>query len=126
MLVAVYGTLREGDCNHHMLGNEPKFLTQERIPDFQMYNLGGMFPYITRDEGSVLVEVYDVTQEAYDRCNRMEGEAGYETTKIKTSVGEATLWHMTELAHTRQRSVKILSGDWFEWLRKYRPERLSK
>lgn len=130
MLVAVYGSLREGDCNHPKLGFDPKFVFQERLSGFQMYNVGGLFPYVTPEEGSILAEMYEITPEAFDRCDHMEVGSGYTRSQVDTSVGKAYIWIMTVGSHRRQqigsRYPKILSGDWFEWLRKYKPERLSR
>lgn len=59
--VAVYGSLKRGFNNHHIIKETPfigKGLTVNR---YAMYNLGG-FPFITKEEiGKVSVEVYDVT-----------------------------------------------------------------
>lgn len=131
MLLAVYGTLREGDYNHYRLGDKAKFLSQERVMGFQMYHIRGAYPYVVRDSNaSVLVEVYDVDDGAYEGIKRMEVGAGYAIADIDTSIGVAKLFYFTENTHQsyqkHSRCPKILNGDWFEWLRKFAPERLEK
>lgn len=37
--VAVYGTLKRGECNHHWLAGAP-FLGRTRVPGLELYNLG--------------------------------------------------------------------------------------
>lgn len=130
MLVAVYGTLRRGDNNDGYLSGY-EILSTERVEGFEMYNLGGAYPYIARGADDITVEVYDVPEEVLARIERMERGAGYDKVKCKTSLGMADIFCMTEVAHaelqTGARSIppKILSGDWFEWLKKYKPGRLG-
>lgn len=132
MLLAVYGTLREGDYNHKLLGLNPKFLVQERVHGFQMYNLSNLYPCVVRDDNaSILVEVYDVPEKVFDYVTDMELSAGYGITSVNTSVGDCQLFYMTQERMERskrygERSPKILSGDWFEWLDKYKPGRVNK
>lgn len=130
MLLAVYGTLRKGDANHGYLhGHRP--LVTERVEGFEMFNLSGAYPYVARGADDITVEVYDISPEVLAPIERMERSAGYEMAKAKTTVGIADIFCMTEKKHAELQSMghstppKILSGDWFEWLSKYRPGRLG-
>lgn len=128
MILAVYGTLRRGDNNDHFL-NGCKLLSTERVEGFEMYNLRGSYPYIARGADSITVEVYDVSPETLVPIERMERGAGYDMVKCKTSQGIGKIFCMTEKVHAElqtgtDRPPKIVSGDWFEWLRNYRPDRL--
>lgn len=129
MLLAVYGTLRKGDGNHRLLyKHEP--LVIERVEGFEMFNLGGAYPYIARGGDDITVEVYDITPEVLAPIERMERGAGYEMCKVKTTVGIANIFYFDEKRHANQqtgasRPPKIVSGDWFEWLKKYKPGRIS-
>lgn len=129
MLIAVYGTLRRGDNNDgYLRGYET--LSTERIEGFEMFNLGGDYPYIARGADNITVELYDITPETLAPIERMERGAGYDMVKCKTTLGMADIFCVTEKAHAdmqtgRHIPPKILSGDWFEWLMKYKPQRLA-
>jgi gamma-glutamylcyclotransferase (GGCT)/AIG2-like uncharacterized protein YtfP len=129
MLIAVYGTLRKGEYNHEYIqGYEP--LSTERVEGFEMYNLSGMYPYIARGADSITVEVYDLPEGVVARVESMERGAGYDMCTVQTTKGNAQIFYMPEEEHAVYQSAevkrppKILSGDWFPWLRNYKPERL--
>lgn len=129
MLIAVYGTLRKGDYNDGFL-QKYKPLSTERVEGFEMFNLGGSYPYVARGADDITVEVYDVPEEVFAPIERMERGAGYDVSKAKTTFGVADIFCMTEKAHAAlqtgtSRPLKIMSGDWFEWLNKFRPGRVS-
>lgn len=130
MLLAVYGTLRKGEGNYDWYMRGTPMLGEQRIAGFEMYNLGGYYPYIARGGDSITAEIYDVAADVFDRVERMERGAGYEVMKVSTQYGDAAIFYMPEERHALYQSntkipPKILSGDWFEWLRKYKPERLQ-
>lgn len=128
MLIAVYGTLRKGDYNHDRYLREYEPLVTERVDGFELYNMGGSYPYIARGADSITVEIYDVPPEVLAPIESMERGAGYDMVKCKTTLGMADIFCMTEEQHAEYQSFrhypKILSGDWFEWLQKYKAERL--
>lgn len=131
MLLAVYGTLRKGDHNDGFLdGYQP--VATERVEGFEMFHFGGSYPYIARGADDITVEVYDVPPEVVVPIERMERGAGYDMGKAKTSLGLADIFVMTEERHsemqarTNTRPPKIISGDWFDWLRRYQPYRLPR
>lgn len=128
MLIAVYGTLRKGAGNDGYLeGYDP--ISTERVEGFEMYNLGGAYPYIARGADDITVEVYDISPETLVPIEQMERGAGYEMTKVKTTAGMADIFYMTEKRHAELQTgrsnvpPKVLSGDWFEWLEKYQSRR---
>lgn len=130
MLLAVYGTLRRGDYNHERMELQDfPLLATEQAEGFEMFNLGGSYPYIAVGADMITIEVYEVPEEIFRPIESMELGAGYVMSKVKTSVGLAVIFCMSEDAHARYqtrdgRPPKIVSGDWFQWLRKYSPDRL--
>ena len=135
MLIAVYGTLRKGDRLHRGYLKSPPLLATERVSGFEMYHYSG-YPYVAEGDGDITVEVYDIPKDVYMGVYGMERSAGYEVATINTSVGEADLFYVTAQAHEREQGrlnykgeadapPRILSGDWFEWLRKFRPGRIE-
>lgn len=82
---AFYGSLRKPDYNYRKIirtfGYGPKlclYLKTQRIKGFEMYNLG-MFPAIKHsDENhSIVVDIFDICDNAYDYIYSMETGAGY-------------------------------------------------
>lgn len=129
MLIAVYGTLRRGDGNHRYLRGQ-KLLSTERVEGFEMFNLGGSYPYIARGGDDITVELYDVTEDVLAPIENMERGAGYQMCKVKTTLGLADIFYMEEKTHAkyqtgRSRPPKVVSGDWLKWIEKYKPERLQ-
>jgi gamma-glutamylcyclotransferase (GGCT)/AIG2-like uncharacterized protein YtfP len=137
MLIAVYGTLRKGCGNyHHYLGGYEPIETTE-LNGFQMYSLGGAYPYVTEGEGQITVELYDVPFETVVPMASMEMGAGYSVEEVPTSIGTAYMFVFSAERHQQmmaresgersweKRPPRILSGNWIEWLAKYRPERMS-
>lgn len=115
-LVAVYGTLREGNGNHVLLEHEEK-LSTERVSGFKMYSLGG-FPAILptgNEEDRVTIEVYEVDDETLARLDRLEGYPGwYERSVVHTTLGGALIYHFTE-DMIRPHFPLIEGGNWNEY-----------
>lgn len=73
--VAVYGTLRKGCGNHHILYGLP--FSDDVVQGYKMHSLGG-FPYVFKTDDpsdEVIVEVYTVPDEATAR--RLDALEGY-------------------------------------------------
>jgi len=74
VLVAVYGTLKKGYNNHHVLGKEYNYLgygnTQGK---YDMKDAG--FPAIVKNEEGkpVQVEVYEIPEDRLKQLDRLEG-----------------------------------------------------
>lgn len=76
-LIFVYGTLKRGGTNHHLLAAQ-KFLGEARTtPGFQLYDLGSYPGMVTRpdDRDGVTGEVWSVDQAALKRLDALEGLA---------------------------------------------------
>lgn len=72
-LVFVYGTLKHGFNNHHLL-DDSDYLGHVETSEskWQMYSLGG-FPGVVAGENTIYGEMYSVSQYTFDMCDRLEG-----------------------------------------------------
>jgi gamma-glutamylaminecyclotransferase len=108
--VFVYGTLRRGEVNHHLLAGA-KYLGNHRTePRFTMYDLGA-YPGLGRG-GSTMVagEVYQVSEAVLCRLDRLEDYPRlYDRVLIASPYGRA--WIYVYRGRIRDRPV-IRSGDW--------------
>lgn len=68
----VYGTLKRGFHNHVCLGQNATFIGEADLHGWKMYSLGG-FPAIAQGDGIVQGEVYEVDDDGFQRCDRLEG-----------------------------------------------------
>lgn len=74
-LMFVYGTLKRGFRNHHLIKNS-KFIGDGVIKGYAMYDLGS-FPGIKKDENEeVKGEVFEIDQNTLKRVDQLESE-GY-------------------------------------------------
>lgn len=120
--VAVYGTLRKGECRNHYL-SECKFLGTTQTPlryGFQLYSLGP-FPCVspriktTRDTPtpSVLVEVYELSEDSdiLDTLDAIEGFPHFYNRMLIDipEVGDCWIYFLERSDHD---GVLIPSGDW--------------
>jgi gamma-glutamylcyclotransferase (GGCT)/AIG2-like uncharacterized protein YtfP len=79
MLLFVYGTLKKGHANHRFMGNS-KFVDHATLEGYDMYT-NGYYPYITKGEGKVTGEVWDVTDE--DTLSSIRAlEGGYDESEV--------------------------------------------
>lgn len=99
-LLGVYGTLKQNHGNNRLL-RDSKLLGTTKVSGFKMYSLGG-FPAITKDDGEITIEVYEVTsEEILKSIYRLEGYSGerdnqanwYDTTDVKTEFGLAEIFY---------------------------------
>ncbi|WP_048812410.1 gamma-glutamylcyclotransferase family protein [Methanobrevibacter ruminantium] len=70
--VFVYGTLMNGESNHHFLENS-NCLGASTVEGYQMYNVG-WYPAIVPGDGMIIGELYEVPQEDMARIDMLEGE----------------------------------------------------
>ena len=76
MYVFVYGTLKQGFCNHYFLKNA-KFIAKATTKDkFPMVNIIQAYPYIINDAGNghnVEGELYKIDESILARLDMLEG-----------------------------------------------------
>ena len=79
--VFVYGTLRQGQYNHPILG-KARFVQMDELPDHALYSLR-YFPAAYHSPGySVVGEVYEVDVATLERLDRLEGYTGNPLTSL--------------------------------------------
>lgn len=71
-IVFVYGTLLHGEANHTLI-EDSLFIGKGRIYGHKMYDVG-YYPGIIPGDGTVLGELYEVTDETLIRLDWLEGE----------------------------------------------------
>jgi gamma-glutamylcyclotransferase (GGCT)/AIG2-like uncharacterized protein YtfP len=112
MLVAVYGSLRKTLGNHYLL-SEAQYLGTTTTTGFTMFSLGG-FPYIlpSNNETPIVIEVYKVTSEEFDRLDRLEGYPRfYDRKVISTEFGDAWIYFIDE----HKDVPEVPHGDWLQY-----------
>lgn len=100
MLVAAYGSLKKGFYNHGVLGAGAKFLGLGKVTG--VMHLRWSYPTLTPPgdkfpkelEREHVLEIYDVTMDAYRRIENMELGAGYDVATVETDWGLAKIFYM--------------------------------
>ena len=111
MLVAVYGTLKQGRSNHALM-RDSELLGEEVLNGFIMYRAGG-FPVIYRDiNHSIHIEVYEVHPDVVKHnLDPLEGHPHwYRREQVETNVGRAWIYIMQGDQY-RVENRLILSGE---------------
>jgi len=115
-LIAVYGTLRQGNGNHNYFLRKDPVSTIE-VPGFKMYSLFS-FPGIKRasDSDTIVAELYWVNDEELSSINGLEGytpgsnnNSFYDRISIDTELGPAYIY--LYLGGVSEDNL-IESGDW--------------
>jgi gamma-glutamylaminecyclotransferase len=89
-LIFVYGTLRKGHCNHHLLKDASCYGVGSSEACFAMYLKNG-YPYITSSESRypIVGELYSVDDDTLAQLDKFEGHPRYyERREIAVIVGE--------------------------------------
>lgn len=103
MILAVYGSLKQGFHNHGHLKRAKLLGEFVTPPIYTMYDYGG-FPAATLNGNTPLMcEIYEVNdQKSIDSINMLEGFYGnvgdprnfYDITTVETPFGEANMYYM--------------------------------
>lgn len=111
--VAVYGTLRTGFGNHHLMGDS-RLLGTTELHGFEMYSAGG-FPviYPSTNDDSIIVEVYEVSESVlHGPLDSLEGHPRwYRRQLVDTEFGKAWVYVMQTQAYKRD-NRRVATGDW--------------
>lgn len=115
ILIAVYGTLRQGNGNHRLIENADYKGTFTTEPIYNLYNLGGFPALKPGGKTAVVMEVYTVNTEEARRVDGLEGYTPgeqpyfYDKIQIETPWGQAGVY--TYVKQPNESSL-IESGDW--------------
>jgi gamma-glutamylcyclotransferase (GGCT)/AIG2-like uncharacterized protein YtfP len=92
MKLFVYGTLKKGFCNHHVLGNAKFIGAYTTQPRYTMYDMGA-YPAIRLDgKTSIVGEVYEIND--LELVDSLEGyPVLYDRTEIETDFGVAWVYY---------------------------------
>lgn len=114
-LVAVYGTLKRGHSNSHVLARAD-FIGEDRLTSLTLYDLGSYPAARRRPSDGVLVEVYAVGDRLLREIDTIEGynpdsraNSLYLRQKLQTRHGPAWIYLYNGAVRHHQR---IDSGTW--------------
>lgn len=116
--ILVYGSLRKGEYNYkRFLKYYPdglNYLATTTITGYKLYDLGS-YPGIRPQDGTELVvDVMEVSDEAYDSITGMERGAGYSVVKETVEgFGECTIYVYDYPVNEK---YLVESGDWSKYL----------
>lgn len=114
-LVAVYGTLKQGCSNHHLL-DKACYIGPDTLASLTLYNLGSYPGALPKPSDGVRVEVYAVNDSLLAMLDKLEGydpeaekKSLYLRKRIQTCHGLAWVYLYNRQVQSRQR---IGDGNW--------------
>lgn len=117
MLIGAYGSLKEGFYNHGALGLTAKLVGKSSVKG--VMHLRGSYPVLVHGKGDDALEheleIYNISESAFNRIHHMELMAGYVEEELKTPFGVVTMWWMPKEGLT----------DYDKWIPAYTKEVLG-
>lgn len=124
-LVAVYGTLRKGEHNHHIIKHCTLIGEVWTNPSFTLIDLGSYPGLLTKGRTSVKLEIYKIyNTTTLKNLDNLEGYFGkdssnnlYNKELINTPFGEASIYiyNFENYGKDSENYSTITSGDWVEY-----------
>ena len=115
--VFVYGTLMNGESNHHFLENSI-CLGKAVIEGYDMYNVGGYYPAIIPGNSRIIGELYEVHENDMPSIDMLEGEGSLYIRKCEITTGNE-LAYIYEYAQDTEGLEKIDSWKEYIWYVSY-------
>lgn len=115
MQVAVYGTLKKGYHNNHVLGTSPEYIGSAQVQDYALMCMG-QFPAAFRFlDRAITVEVWDIDASAIDACDQLEGvgTGWYKREEILTKWGKAFMYTRPPIHDLMTGQMWFPSGQWY-------------
>lgn len=108
-LVFVYGTLRQGQSNHHLLAQSELLGNHTTPPIYSLYDLGS-YPAVIEGHNAIYGEVYRVDDDTLKQLDILEDvPVDYRREQIETPFGLAWMYIYQQ---DQQLEKLISSGDW--------------
>ena len=113
-LIFVYGTLRNGHSNHHLLKEAYCHGIGGTEASYAMYLISG-YPYVTSSEARypIIGELYAVDDDTLQTLDRMEGHPRYYERR-ETAVMVSGAHHVAWMYFRDPQGVLMQSGDYNE------------
>ncbi len=110
--VFVYGTLRQGEANHHLLGDLEPTRTARTLGRFRLADLGGFPAMVSGGSTEIAGEIYEVDGATLARLDRLEGHPDfYRRRAIRLDDGRDAIAYLLSPAQAAGYPT-IRSGDW--------------
>ena len=115
-LICVFGSLRKGLWNNHLLAKSNFLGETETEPVFTMLNWGGFPGLLHHGHGKIKIEVYEIeSEETWQNLDRLEGYPNfYNRMIIETEFGFAWIYY-NPLTDNNKNSDIVESGDWVKF-----------
>ena len=109
MLVAVYGSLKQGRGNHRLLRESQLKGVTRTSPEWTMYSMYAFPGIVPEGNTAIKVEVYEVNVDTFARLDMLEGYPSfYDRKEIATEYGDAWIYYLDEC----DSSEVVESGVW--------------
>lgn len=109
-LVFVYGTLRRGEVNHHLLIDAEYVGGHVTPPIYKMLNLGTYPGVVAGGSSFVVGDIYRVNQVQFNKLDRLENYPSLYTRKLISTESEKAWIYL--YGGKRENRPVIPSGDW--------------
>jgi len=109
----VYGSLKKGFFNHSLIDDNPRnrLIKKGFIDGYKLYLLWSYPGIKSSSTGERLyVELYSLSDEVFDRIDKMERSAGYTPVEVKDNDGKIGVIYVYDRA-VDDKNI-ICSGDW--------------
>lgn len=114
MYLATYGTLRVNQPNWMGSLSQCPHIGTFRLEGFQLYT-SGFIPYAFEEEGSIVVDVFDIDEEELQRCDMLEGYPNHYNRKLVRISDEVVAWIYYIVNSSEKRACRrVADGDWVE------------
>lgn len=109
----VYGSLKKGFFNHPLISENPrnKFIRKGVVEGYKLYALWS-YPCIkpATQNDKVYVELYSLSEEVFERIDRMERQAGYTPVEVEDDEGKAGIIYVYDNEVNENNLVQF--GQW--------------
>ena len=82
--IFVYGTLKKGFGLNYLMDSS-KFVGESSLEDYEMYSLMSFAPFITKGNGKVFGEVYEISENLLRKIDLFEAKYNREEVDIEVS-----------------------------------------